>query len=364
MPPIRIDVTSAQRTYPVIVGAGLLAATSQLLADAGLRHPVVVTVPPVWRRHGQALTEIAGVDGPILMGDGERYKTLPTVAKIYDAFIKRSVARTSTVLAVGGGVVGDVAGFAAASFLRGVPFVQVPTTLLAQVDSAIGGKVGVNLVAGKNLVGAFHAPSLVICDTAVLGTLARREFRAGLYEVVKYGVIASRPLFDAVDRGLKGIFKRDHAALTPLVTECCQIKARVVAEDEYERGPRRVLNFGHTVGHALEAVTGYKRFRHGEAIGYGMRAAAAISVRRGLMPVDDANRLTDLLQRMGPLPAIADLKREEILNAIGRDKKVANGRLHFVLCAGLGSTSIADDVTPEEIDAALDSLIAAPAVAT
>ena len=361
MPPTRIEVTAAQRTYPVIVGAGLLSATSQLLADAGLGHPVVVSVPPVWRRHGQALTDLAGVNGPVLMGDGERHKTLATISKLYDAFLKRSIARTSTVVAFGGGVVGDAAGFAAASFLRGVPFVQIPTTLLAQVDSAIGGKVGVNLAAGKNLVGAFHAPALVICDTAVLATLQRREFRAGLYEVVKYGVIASRSLFDSVDRNLKALFKRDSTVLAPVVTECCRIKARVVAEDEFERGPRRVLNFGHTVGHALEAVTGYKRFRHGEAIGYGMRVATSISVRRGLMSNEDGDRVGDLLQRMGPVPPIADLKRDEIVDAIGRDKKVANGRLHFVLCAGLGATTIVDDVAPREIVEALDSLSPAPA---
>lgn len=356
MPPTRIDIKSARHTYSVIVGAGLLSASARLLADAGLGHPVVVSVPPVWRRHGLPLTDLAGVQGPVLMGDGERHKTLTSVSKIYEAFLKRSVARSSTIVAVGGGVVGDVAGFAAASFLRGVPFVQIPTTLLAQVDSAIGGKVGVNLAAGKNLVGAFHAPSLVICDITVLSTLQRREFRAGLYEVVKYGVIASRSLFDTVDRDLKAVFKRDPSVLAPLVTECCQIKADVVADDEFERGPRRALNFGHTVGHALEAVTSYKRFRHGEAIGYGMRAAAAISIRRGLMPKDEGDRLTDLIQRMGPLPPIGDLNRDEILDVVGRDKKVAHGRLHFVLCAGLGRTQIVDDVTREEIVAALETI--------
>jgi 3-dehydroquinate synthase len=287
------------------------------------------------------------------MSDGERAKTLQTVSRLYDAFTKRRVSRSSTIVAFGGGVAGDVAGFAAATYLRGVALVQIPTTLLAQVDSAVGGKVGVNLPSGKNLAGAFHSPSLVICDPDVLASLRRREFRAGLYEVVKYGAVLSRNLFETVSAGLKQILSREPDVLTALVADCCRIKADVVSADERENGARRVLNFGHTIGHALEAMTEYRRFRHGEAIGYGMLAAAHVSMTRGVMSAGAHGELVDLIRRMGPLPPVTDLRQADAHDIIARDKKVADGRLHFVLCAGLGSSAIVSDVTPQELTAAL-----------
>ncbi len=356
MPPIRIDVQSAQGTYPVFVGAGLLADAATALADAGLADPTVVTVSPAWRHQGNRLAHLAGEAGPILMADGERAKTLQTVSRLYEAFAKRHVTRSSTIVAFGGGVTGDTAGFAAATYLRGLPFVQVPTTLLAQVDAAIGSKVGVNLRAGKNLAGAFHAPALVLCDADVLGTLPRREFRSGLYEVVKYGVALSREVFDALGGALDQVFAHDRDTLLSLITHCCRIKAGVVGRDEREAGPRRVLNFGHTIGHALEAVTDFRRFRHGEAVAYGMLAAAHISVARGLMPTDDQNQLQQLIGRMGPLPQVSDLRRSDVLDAATYDKKIAEGRLHFVLSAGLGATQIVPDVTTAELSEALASI--------
>ena len=281
---------------------------------------------------------------------------LPTVTRIYDACVKANLDRSAALVAFGGGVVGDVTGFAAATYLRGIGLVQVPTTLLAQVDSSIGGKVGVNLAAGKNLVGAFHSPSLVVCDSEVLGTLARREFRSGLYEVVKYGVIASRPLFARVRDGLTAIFNQDGAYLPPVIAECCRIKADVVMADEREGGPRRALNFGHTVGHALEAITGYRRFRHGEAIGYGMLAAAPLSVARGLMTDEDSRQLATVLQHMGPLPPVNDLKISDALDVISHDKKVVRGTLHFVLAKGIGATEIARDVHTRELTAGMRAI--------
>jgi 3-dehydroquinate synthase len=254
---------------------------------------------------------------------------------------------------VGGGVLGDTAGFAAATFLRGLPLVQVPTTLLAQVDSSIGGKVGVNHIAGKNLIGAFYPPRAVVIDPETLTTLPRREFRAGLYEVIKYGVIASRPLFERVASTLSRLFARETEALSPVIAESCAIKARIVEGDELESGARRTLNFGHTVGHAIEAVTKYRRFRHGEAVAYGMLAAAAIGVTRGTMPEADRAALVALIRTMGPLPALTDLPSSQLLEAIGRDKKIVNGRLHFVLPGPIGSTHIVSDVTQDEIMAAL-----------
>jgi 3-dehydroquinate synthase len=224
------------------------------------------------------------------------------------------------------------------------------------VDSSVGGKVGVNLAAGKNLVGAFHAPALVVCDPDVLATLPRREFRAGMYEVIKYGVIASRGLFDRVSANLDGLLAQDRQDLPEVIAECCRIKAAVVSEDEREAGPRRVLNFGHTVGHALESLTGYRRFRHGEAVAYGMLAAARLSAERGLLAAGDEARLQDVIRRLGRLPPVSDLRTSRALDYISRDKKVVRGRLHFVLARGIGATEIVADVTAAELSAAMRSI--------
>ncbi len=253
-------------------------------------------------------------------------------------------------------MVGDTAGFAAATYLRGIPVVQVPTTLLAQVDSAIGGKVGVNHALGKNLIGAFHQPALVAIDTSLLETLPRREFRAGLYEVIKYGVIASRALFDRVAGSLKPLFKREAAAVLPIVKESSDIKIRVVLGDEREHGQRRILNFGHTAGHAFEAVTKYKRFLHGEAVAYGMLVAAELGVTRGLMPAADRDAVADVIAKMGPLPAVTDIPVADVLEAIGHDKKVIKGQLHYVMPKAIGACEVVTDVTKEELAAALATI--------
>ena len=265
---------------------------------------------------------------------------------------RREADRSTVIIAVGGGVIGDVVGFAAATYLRGVPVVHVPTTLLAQVDSAIGGKTGVNHPLGKNLIGAFHAPSLVVADPVVLETLPRREFRAGLYEVIKYGVIAEPALLDRMRDTLPAIFNRDGDAVAPLVAASCRIKAAVVSADERESGLRRILNFGHTIGHALEAVTKYKRFRHGEAIGYGMLAALAIGVARGITPKSLGEEVDALITQLGPLPSVADISAKEVLAAIKRDKKVVNGTLHFIAAADRGKTVEVTDVSEKEIKTA------------
>jgi 3-dehydroquinate synthase len=225
--------------------------------------------------------------------------------------------------------------------------------LLAQVDSAIGGKVGVNHALGKNLIGAFHQPHAVVIDPSVLATLPRREFRAGLYEVIKYGVTSSAALFDRVARGRTAIFAKDEEALTTIIAESCRIKAEVVGADERESGPRRVLNFGHTAGHALEAVTKYRRFRHGEAVAFGMQVAARLAVARGAMADHDSQALIDLIASLGPLPPIGDISAASILDAMKHDKKVVAGRLHFVLPTGIGSHTIVDDVTEKELKTAL-----------
>jgi 3-dehydroquinate synthase len=354
--PVRIDVPSRAGAYPVMIAPGISQTLPQLLPEAGVTGKcVLVSNVTVWRFHGDRIRGLSSEE-PILLPDGERHKNLQVVGRVYEGLIRARADRGSTVLALGGGVLGDTAGFAAATYLRGLPLVHVPTTLLAQVDSAIGGKVGVNHAAGKNLIGAFHPPAVVAVDPELLATLPRREFRAGLYETIKYGVIASRPLFDAVHESLSALFARDAAALMRIIAESCQIKARVVAEDEHETGVRRTLNFGHTVGHALEAVTKYRRFRHGEAVGYGMLAAAHIGADRGAMPASDREALAHLIRAMGPLPAVGDLSAAQVLEAIGHDKKIVNGRLHYVLPATIVTWEVWDDVTTGEIERALAAL--------
>ncbi len=350
-----LSVTTRNGAYPVYLGDGLTARLGELVAQhcpPGRRF--IVSSPLVWKLHEPRVATLEAE--PILVPDGERYKTLQTVSRIYDALLRAEADRAVTLVAFGGGVIGDTAGFAAATYLRGVTLVQVPTTLLAQVDSAIGGKVGVNHQLGKNLIGAFYPPALVGVDPALLSTLPRREFRAGLYEVVKYGVIASHALFDRVSQHLAAIFAREPATLMPVVTECCQIKASVVAADEREQGLRRVLNFGHTAGHALEAVTKYRRFRHGEAIAYGMLVAAAVATARGLFSAADREALAQLIVQMGPLPPVGDLSARQVLDAVRRDKKIVRGRLHVVLPTAIGHVAIVDDVGTAELEKALRAL--------
>jgi 3-dehydroquinate synthase len=351
--PVRIEVRTSTVQYPIDIAAGLSAGLRGLLEER--RAPArrfVVSSAPVWERHADAVAGVSD-DEPILLPDGERHKNVNSVMKIYDALIRASADRASCLIALGGGVVGDITGFAAATFLRGVPVVQVPTTLLAQVDSAIGGKTGVNHPLGKNLIGAYHQPLAVLVDPLLLGTLPRREFRAGLYEAIKYGVIASRSLFDRISAELTPLFARDPASLVPVIAESCGIKARVVSEDEKEAGPRRALNFGHTAAHALEAVTKYRRFRHGEAVAYGMLVAAQLGVARGTMTSAERDALADLIAKTGPLPPAGDLSASDLIDAMGRDKKVIAGTLHFVLPKGIGATLVVTDVTKEELTEAL-----------
>lgn len=354
--PVLLEVASHNGRYSIQIEPGAAARAGRLLDDAGVpRRRFLVSNPTVWRFHEAAFAGLTAEE-PILIPDGERHKNLQTVGRIYDALVRAHADRGSAIVAIGGGVLGDTAGFAAATYLRGIPVVHIPTTLLAQVDSAVGGKAGVNHAQGKNLIGAFHPPALVVVDPVLLSTLPRREFRAGLYEVIKYGVISSRALFDRVGTSLPSLFKHDAEALMAIVTESCRIKASVVQQDERETGLRRTLNFGHTAGHALEAATKYKRFRHGEAVGYGMLVAAEIAVTRGTFSADDRDALARLIAKMGPLPAVADIPVAEALDAIAHDKKVVAGQLHYVLPRRIGECEIVADVTKDEIAAALRTI--------
>jgi 3-dehydroquinate synthase len=359
--PIRIDVATPSRAYAVTLGDGVLARVSRILDDLGLpARRFVVSSPLVWRLHGPRMAPLVASGGatgdgaePILVPDGERFKLLQTVSRIYESLIKANADRASTLVTFGGGVVGDMAGFAAATYLRGIALVHVPTTLLAQVDASIGGKVGVNHPLGKNLIGAFYQPHAVVIDPAVLSTLPRREFRAGLYEVIKYGMTSSPALFDRLGRESAAIFGKNPQVLAEMIAESCRIKAAVVAADERESGLRRILNFGHTAGHALESVTRYRRYRHGEAVAYGMLGAAELSTARGALAGRDRQALADLVASLGPLPPISDISAAQMLDAMQHDKKMVNGRLNFVLPTAVGATVIVDDVTEKEIRAAL-----------
>ena len=351
---MQLTVNTPPRPYPIDIGAGHLSSLGPLL-DASVfpRRRIVISSPAVWQLHGRTVKQSLGDAEIVLIPDGERNKHLKTVARVYDALVEYAADRGAGIVAVGGGVLGDTAGFAAATFLRGLSLAHVPTTLLAQVDSSIGGKVGVNHPLGKNLIGAFHQPRHVIIDPLVLATLPRREFRAGLYEVVKYGTTSSPDLFARLESDVREIFTRTPDALVPIIAESCRIKAQVVAEDERESGPRRVLNFGHTSAHAIEAVTKYRRLRHGEAVAYGMLVAAEVAVGRDPAATGMRDRLAALVRRLGPLPAIGDLDAKELVSITRRDKKVVDGRLHFVLATAIGSWRIADDVTEDELRGAL-----------
>jgi len=352
---LRVDVKAASHEYPIYIEQGLTAQLGRLIEQSPrpASRQFFISSPLVWKLHGKAIAKAVPKTEAILLPDGEKFKQLANAARAYESLIKLEADRAAGIIAVGGGVIGDMAGFIAATYLRGIKLIQVPTTLLAQVDSAIGGKVGVNHPLGKNLIGAFHHPSLVAIDPTLLETLPRREFRAGLYEVIKYGMTSSRDLFDRIDRDMDAIFARKADALVPVIGESCAIKAAVVTLDEREAGPRRMLNFGHTAGHAFEAVTKYKRFRHGEAIAYGMLVAAEIAVARGSMLDTDRGALAKMIIKLGPLPPVGDLSTREVLEAVKHDKKVVNGTLHYVLCTGIGSWTTVTDVEEEELGKAL-----------
>jgi 3-dehydroquinate synthase len=354
MDPVRLEVSTPSRRYHVTLGDGVLERVPRLLDEAGApARRFVVSSPTVWRFHGARFASAVGAES-ILVPDGERFKLLQTVSRVYEALIRANADRASTLITFGGGVIGDLAGFAAATYLRGIALAHVPTTLLAQVDSAIGGKVGVNHALGKNLIGAFYQPHAVIVDPSLLASLPRREFRAGLYEVIKYGMTSSRPLFDRLGRDRKAIFDRNPDVLSAIIAESCRIKAEVVAQDEKEAGLRRILNFGHTAGHALEAVTKYRRYRHGEAVAYGMLVAAELAVARNALAQQDRQALAGLIANLGPLPPISDLPIAGMLEAMQHDKKMIAGRLHFVLPTAIGATAIVDDVTEKEMKKALE----------
>lgn len=361
-----VQVPLGDRSYTIHVGNGLLSKIGDHCRRLKLgERCAIITDTNVGPKYADQLVrafKMAGfVPNVVTVPAGESSKALKVVGECYDQLAMKRLERRSFVVALGGGVVGDLAGFVAATYLRGIAYVQVPTTLLSQVDSSVGGKVGVNLKAGKNLVGSFHQPRLVLCDLDTLASLPDREFKSGLAEVVKYGVIKDAELFKRLEKELDKVLKRDPVTLTNLIARCCTIKAEVVGADEFETGGlRAILNWGHTIGHGLEAISGYNEFLHGEAISIGQVAAARLSARMVGLSDKDADRIRDLLQRCG-LPVALKLppkKREALFDAMRLDKKVIQGEMKFVLAKGIGEVVTGQRVPDADITAILNQVAA------
>ena len=355
---VRVPISVQPRPYEAVIERGLLSRAGESLRQLfpDRKRCFIITVPAVrkrWAKKLLASLSETGWDPKLLeMGDGERYKTLSTVEQLAEKLSAAGADRQAVVLAFGGGVVGDVAGLLASLYMRGVEVVQVPTTVLAQVDASIGGKTGVDLKAGKNLVGTFHQPRAVLIDPDVLSTLSDREFRSGLYEIVKAGVIGRPQLFERFERERHAILQREPDVVECLIAESVKLKAEVVSADEKEAGLRQVLNFGHTIGHALETETDYEHFLHGEAIAWGMVAAANIAVMLGKTTGKTAARITDGVLGLGPLPKV-EARGAAILRRMQSDKKTKDGVVHFILPKEIGRVEIVNDVPK---DAVLDAV--------
>ncbi len=339
----KIRIRSSAGPYDVYCASGILKRAGTLAAS--LPHASIVIVlssPNVWQNWGRSISRVLRRGAKklrittILFDDAESSKDLHTIELIVRELARSGADRRSVIVAVGGGVVGDVAGFAAASYLRGVRLIHVPTTLVAQVDSAVGGKTGVNLPEGKNLVGAFYPPRIVVADPATLATLPHREYRSGLYEVVKYGVIADPDLFQFLERRMLALLRRDPAALAWVIARCIRIKADVVMRDERESGLREILNFGHTLGHGFEAATAYKKFLHGEAVAWGMYAATLFAHATGRLGERDALRILKLIGSVGPIPSLAGIRLPALRKLLLADKKARAGQVRWVLPLRIG----------------------------
>lgn len=349
-------VELGERSYPIYIGRGLLARTDLLAPHVVGRQVMIVsndTVAPLYMEPVRAaLADLQCHE--VVLPDGEQFKNWETLNRIFDALLEKQCDRRVTVVALGGGVVGDMAGFAAACYQRGVPFIQVPTTLLAQVDSSVGGKTGVNHPLGKNMIGAFHQPQCVLIDTATLDTLPDRELSAGLAEVIKYGLIRDPEFLAWLEANMDALLRRDAAALATAIERSCRNKAAVVAADERERGERALLNLGHTFGHAIETGLGYGAWLHGEAVAAGMCMAAALSARLGWITAADRARVEALVQRARlPARAPAQLDPERMLTLMAVDKKARDGRIRLVLLRALGRAVVSDDHDPDLLRAVL-----------
>jgi 3-dehydroquinate synthase len=359
-----IKVKSSAGNYHILCGANTIQTTAKEIAAVGTFSTIhILSSPKVWRALGNKLTRALPKNARNylhLFNDAEQKKTIHTVETVCRKLTRARADRKSLLIAVGGGVVGDVAGYVAASYLRGVALVHIPTTLVAQVDSSIGGKTGVNLPEGKNLVGAFYPPRRVIIDPQLLFTLPQRQFRSGLAEIIKYGVIADKNLFAYLEKNMPRVLQRDKAALNYLIPRCVQIKATIVSRDERESNLREILNFGHTFGHALESVTRYRRYHHGEAVAQGMIAAALLAHELSLSRADDASRIISLVHQIGPLPPWPRVTPEKLIAAMRSDKKTQAGNLRLVLSPRIGQAHSTSDVPMKALKTVLRFLLHAP----
>lgn len=352
-----LHVDLGERTYPIYIGRDLLSDDALLSQHVSGSQVVIIsneTVAPLYVEKVRAALGSRDLVTEIVLPDGEQYKTLETLSHIFDRVMEHRHNRDTTFIAVGGGVVGDVAGFAAASYQRGVNFLQVPTTLLSQVDSSVGGKTAVNHTLGKNMIGAFYQPQAVLIDINTLHTLPARELSAGLAEVVKYGLISDEPFYRWLQDNMPRLLAREEAALAEAIERSCANKAEVVAADEREGGLRAILNLGHTFGHAIETAQGYGRWLHGEAVAAGMLLALDLSARRRWIPAREVSAYRELLVSMHlPTDIPTDMGEEQFLSLMGRDKKVIDGTLRLVLLRGIGEACIVDDASREELHALL-----------
>ncbi len=352
----QLTIDLGKRSYPIFIGEGIIARSEPFGSALAGRRALIVTNDTVRALHFERLRQGLGNGSvhTIALPDGERYKSLATVERVFDALTAARINRDGVVVAFGGGVIGDTAGFAAACYQRGIDYLQVPTTLLAQVDSAVGGKTGVNHPAGKNLIGAFHQPCAVVSDTATLRTLPARQLRAGLAEVIKYGLIADAAFLDRLERNLEALLGGESTVLVDAIARSCEIKAAVVAGDEREQGARAALNFGHTFGHALEAATGFEEWLHGEAIGVGKLVAASFSQRLGLIDAADVARIRTLLARAGLPTAAPRIGSARVLELMRLDKKVLGGRIRFVVLDQIGSATVVREYDERALAATLE----------
>ncbi|MDH4311036.1 MAG: 3-dehydroquinate synthase [Gammaproteobacteria bacterium] len=361
--PLKLQIDLGDRSYPIVIGQDLLDDVELAAHHVAARDVLVVTNETVGPLYSARL--LAGLAGKrvrtVELPDGERHKTLTVLERVFDALVEARMNRDACVVALGGGVIGDMAGFAAACYQRGVDFVQVPTTLLAQVDSAVGGKTGVNHPGGKNLIGAFHQPRAVLSDLGTLRTLPPRELRAGLAEVIKYGLIDDAAFLAWIESSVDALLALDMDALAQAVRRSCEIKARIVAADEREHGQRALLNLGHTFGHAIETAAGYGEWLHGEAVALGMLLAADLSQRLGYIDTADATRVRELLRRAGlPIEAPA-IGAARALELMGMDKKVLQGRLRLVLLREIGAGIVTGDYPADALQATLRGHFEVPA---
>ena len=356
----RLNVRLGEDSYPIYIGSGLLKKAGKLAGKSARgRLACIVTNPRVDRLYGGSCRESFKKAGfsvaTIVIPDGERYKTLENIKKIYNGLIKNRFDRAAMIVALGGGVVGDMAGFAAATYMRGIDYIQIPTTLLAQVDSSVGGKTGVDYPGGKNIIGAFYQPKLVLADSSVISTLPEREYRCGIAEVIKYGIIRSASLFSYLEKSVQKIRVREAKSLREIVNRSCRIKARVVSQDEKESGVRAILNLGHTFGHAIETALNFQKLKHGEAVAIGLVQAARLSYTLGFVNSATVRRIKTLVSEFGlPTGLPRQLTPGDVLKGMRHDKKMISGKARFILFDKIGTAKIVSGLRDKEILSAIE----------